>query len=41
MFLVGDETKHVVLFIFHALCMCLTVEDLYKRKDRKKDMDPV
>ena len=28
--------KHMVLFIFHALCMSLTVEDL----QGEKEMDP-
>ena len=41
MFLVGDETKHMVLFIFHALCTCLTVEDFTKDQKEEKEMDPV
>ena len=28
MFLVSDETKHMLLFIFHVLYTCLTVKDL-------------
>ena len=32
-FLAGDETKHVLLFIFHALYTCLTAEDLQKEKE--------
>ena len=40
MFLVGDETKHMVLFIFYALCMCLTVEDCI-RDIREKEFNPV
>ena len=35
----GDETKHVAWFIFHALCMSLAVEDFTKEKREK--MDPV
>ena len=35
--LVVDETKHMLLFIFHALYMCLTVRD-YMLQRR---MDPV
>ena len=34
--LVGDESKHVLLFIFHALYTCLTVEDLHREKQKKK-----
>ena len=33
------ETKHVLLFIFHALYTCLTVEDLHsaeREKEKKK-----
>ena len=41
MFLVGDETKHVVWFIFHALCMCLTVENFTKDGKEEEEMDPV
>ena len=33
----GDETKHVVLFIFHALCTCLIAEDYEKRKKKKRN----
>ena len=40
MFLVGDETKHLVLLSFHALCMCLIVEDLQDLWETN-DMDPV
>ena len=32
--LAGDETKHVLLFIFHALYMCLTVEDLHREEQK-------
>ena len=42
--LAGDETKHVLLFIFHALYMGLTVEDLHKRRKKKEMrmmMDPI
>ena len=39
--LAGDETKHMVLFIFHALYTCLTAEDYERKKERKeKEMDP-
>ena len=32
--LTGDVTKHMLLFIFHALYTCLTVKDFHK--ERKK-----
>ena len=41
MFKVGDETKHVLLFIFHALYICLTVEEQKQRKRDRKRMDPL
>ena len=30
MFLASDETKHMLLFIFHVLYTCLTVEVLHE-----------
>ena len=30
--LLSGKTKHMLLFIFHALYMCLTVEDLHRTK---------
>ena len=33
--LADDETKHVLLSIFHALYMCLTVKDLHIRNQRE------
>ena len=36
MILVGDETKHVVLFIFHALYTCMTAEDYEREKKKEK-----
>ena len=35
--LVGDETKHVVLLIFNALYMCLTVEDLHDTEKKSRN----
>ena len=35
-FKVGDGTKHVLLFTFHAFFMCLTVEDLHNTEREKE-----
>ena len=37
MFLASDETKHMLLFIFHALYMCLTVEDLHSEQNKNNN----
>ena len=39
MFKAGDETKHMLLFIFHTLYTCLTVEDLHNTERERKTVD--
>ena len=42
MFLSGDKTKHMLLFIFHALYTCLTTECYQQEKEKKEErMDPM
>ena len=39
-FLAGDETKHMLLFIFHALYMCLIAEVLQYKQKKKEGWVP-